>query len=152
MKALNEPRQQWRNWTERNTVGRAGVKIHETTGADITWLLTGKGDPFPHGLIRYTDTVIPPAVLARIEHLEAASAEIGVVLSLMIRACAKVTPATAEELLGLLSSAQQQMGQDAGAVLVAALHAARAAQTSAAASLPAAALRDPNEKPPRSSH
>lgn len=93
MAAIGERPQQWRNWTLRDSFGRAHKKIKAATGASIDWLTTGEGEPFPSGPIPYAGPV--PAgsePLARIAQLERDVGDLWRIIAMGLTRFSAMTP------------------------------------------------------------
>lgn len=112
MEALGQKPQQWRNWITRGSLGRAPGRIKEVTGASTDWLLTGQGEPFPEGPIRYTGAVeLSPDHQARVEDLERDVAHLTTVMGLLVRYISETKPAAAAGLARDLRAFLSQPGR-----------------------------------------
>lgn len=140
--ALNLKPQNWRNWRERDSFGRSDIKIHELTGADIGWLKTGKGTPFPNGPVLYSGAD-PVKLEQRIRELQDEAQLTSSMLSALAATITATTQGAGEDLLRRLKSVYPDPGLTPPglAVVIRAVEAAR--RSTAPAGRPAA--------PPKSS-
>lgn len=95
-------------WESRDSLpGRAALSISERTGADVTWLLSGKGEPFPNGPTIYVSPAVPPSVATELAtEIQALWALVGSIG----QALARTAPETAEEVLRQAMAAQAATG------------------------------------------
>lgn len=138
---LGEKSTQWKNWSERESVGRADVRIHNLTNVDLVWLKTGKGKPFPNGPKIYSKSQ-PERHEERIRVLELENQDLGAVVSLAIRVIAGALPDAGRDLLELLKNQAPSQGQTSLA-LAGAIDAAETALRPAAADRRAGSPRAP---------
>lgn len=103
--ALKVAKQQWANWAKRNSVGNNDVRIHELTGVSLTWLKTGRGNPFPNGPIKYID---PADLYASQDELDNLAAAVATVVECLMKAKAPGTENLKSRLRDVLSSAQSR--------------------------------------------
>lgn len=91
-------------WESRDSLpSRAALTISERTGADVTWLLTGKGEPFPAAPTLYVSPSVPPSVAVEL------STEIQALWALVAalgQALARTAPETGEDVLRQAMAAQ----------------------------------------------
>lgn len=95
------------NWGKRDSVPKAqAIKIHDASGADLGWILSGRGEPFPNGPTYHpgADVLAAPQDEV-IRRLEADVDQMRQAMLTFFRWASLRKPAAASELADLLREA-----------------------------------------------
>lgn len=84
-------------WEGRGSFGNGGLAISDATGADMKWLATGKGEPFPNGPVLYAGAQLSGrGAMQRLEDIERDLTDIVTAISVSLRRFSATTPVAAE--------------------------------------------------------
>lgn len=85
-------------WASRDTFGEGALQVSEVTGADMKWLATGRGEPFPDGP-KLSVGGVAPDVSARLDTMERDLGALVSVVGAALRRFSATTPGAAEGVL-----------------------------------------------------
>lgn len=125
-------------WRARGSFGEEGdVLIATATGADMLWLKTGRGEPFPNGPIVYSGATVVPSPGQLLE-LQAGVDGLTAVVAAILQALFRTAPAEAAGVTALIRAYQARPGYVSEAVRTLLVAAEKAALDVAPAGAPAA--------------
>lgn len=97
-------------WESRDSIsGDGAVKVSRATGADLHWLMTSDGEPFPNGA-KHFPGALPNDAINRVRMNEDAIDAIKMVLAAALRTMAAEIPALGRQLASALGDLQGSSG------------------------------------------